>query len=111
MKIGENEKIAELLTEQLVFSSDSTDEANYKDSTYFVISRVAYLIGVPKTVFEKPHSSPQITIFEQLDAIFPELFCAFWRDEIGNGIDILQIVHHLVANCSEIPNKPCSDHA
>ena len=67
MKIGENEKIAELLTEQLTFPSQPVDETKYRNSTYFVISRVAYLIGVPKAIFENPHSSPELSIYEQLD--------------------------------------------
>lgn len=67
MKIGENEKIAELLTEHLSFPSEPADETKYKNSTYFVISRVAYLIGVPKVVFEKEHSSPKMEIYEQLE--------------------------------------------
>ncbi len=68
MKIGENEKIAELLSGQLSFPAESGDETKYKNSTYFVISRVAYLIGVPRTIFENPHSSPELSIYEQLDA-------------------------------------------
>ena len=67
MKIGENEKIAELLTEHLTFQAETVDETKYKNSTYFVISRVAYLIGVPKAVFEKEHSSPKMEIYEQLE--------------------------------------------
>ena len=66
MKIGENVKIAELLTEHLTFPTGTVDETKYKNSTYFVISRVAYLIGVPKEVFEKEHSSPKLDIYEQL---------------------------------------------
>ena len=69
MKIGENEKIAQLLTEQLTLPQDSVDDTKFKNSTYFVISRVAYLIGVPRSIFEKPHSSPKMDIYEQLEAI------------------------------------------
>ncbi len=68
MKIGENEKIAELLSGQLSFPAESGDETKYKNSTYFVISRVAYLIGVARSIFENPHSSPELSIYEQLDA-------------------------------------------
>lgn len=39
----------------------------YIDSTYEIISKVAYLIGVPKFIFEKETQSPKLEIYEQLD--------------------------------------------
>ena len=39
----------------------------YKDSTYEIISKVAYLIGVPKHVFENENQSPKLEIYEKLD--------------------------------------------
>lgn len=39
----------------------------YKDSTYEIVSKVAYLIGVPKRVFENEHEAPKIDIFNRLE--------------------------------------------
>lgn len=39
----------------------------YKDSTYELVSKVAYLIGVPKRIFENEHEAPQIEIYEALE--------------------------------------------
>ncbi len=36
-------------------------------SQYEIISRVAYLIGVPKSIFEKEHEPPKIEIYRDLD--------------------------------------------
>ena len=41
--------------------------AQYKDSTYDIVSKVAYLIGVPKRIFENEHEPPKIEIYEVLD--------------------------------------------
>jgi len=39
----------------------------YKDSTYAIVSTVAYLIGVQKSVFENEHEPPRLAIYEKLD--------------------------------------------
>lgn len=39
----------------------------YKDSTYDIVSKVAYLIGVPKHIFENEHEPPRLEIYELLD--------------------------------------------
>lgn len=39
----------------------------YKDSTYDIISKVAYLIGVPKSIFENEHEPPKMEIYQTLD--------------------------------------------
>jgi len=43
------------------------EQIHYKDSTYEIISKVAYLIGVPKHIFENEHQSPKLEIYERLD--------------------------------------------
>ncbi len=47
---------------------DEDDKVAYKDSTYEIISKVAYLIGVPKRIFENEHESPQMEVYLRLDA-------------------------------------------
>ena len=39
----------------------------YKDSTYDLISKTAYLIGVPKRIFENENQPPKLDIYEELD--------------------------------------------
>lgn len=41
--------------------------AAYKDSTYDIVSKAAYLIGVPKRIFENAHEPPKLDIYEVLD--------------------------------------------
>ena len=41
--------------------------AIYKDSTYDIISKVAYLIGIPKRIFENENQPPKLEIYERLD--------------------------------------------
>lgn len=54
----------------MVFTEQHIDESGQvfsKDSTYEIISKVAYLIGVPKRIFEKEYEPPQLEIFNQLE--------------------------------------------
>ena len=43
------------------------EKVHYCDSTYEIISKVAYLIGVPKTIFENVQLSPKLEVYERLD--------------------------------------------
>ncbi|NLZ36894.1 MAG: NYN domain-containing protein [Clostridiales bacterium] len=43
-----------------------TDEGRYSNSTFDIISRTAYLIGVPKRIFENEFEPPKIEIYEEL---------------------------------------------
>ena len=42
-------------------------QTTYKDSTYVVVSKIAYLIGVPKRIFENENEPPKLDIFIQLE--------------------------------------------
>lgn len=60
----------EAYTEDLIqaetdFAED--ERIMYKDSTYDIVSKVAYLIGVPKHIFENEHEPPKLEIYEILD--------------------------------------------
>lgn len=44
-----------------------TEVIAYKDSTYELVSKVAYLIGVPKRIFENEHEAPRLEIYEKLE--------------------------------------------
>lgn len=43
------------------------DKITYKDSTYEIVSKVAYLIGVPKRIFENEHEAPKLEIYHKLE--------------------------------------------
>lgn len=45
----------------------SPTQTTYKDSTYIIVSKIAYLIGVPKRIFENEYEPPQLDIFAQLE--------------------------------------------
>lgn len=49
-------------------ASTEADRIAYKDSTYEIVSKVAYLIGVPKRIFENEHEAPKLDIYERLEA-------------------------------------------
>lgn len=60
----------ETYTEELVEEQDYYEEDErilYKDSTYDIVSKVAYLIGVPKQIFENEHEPPRLDIYERLE--------------------------------------------
>lgn len=40
---------------------------DYENSTYSVVSRFAYLIGVPRSIFENEHEPPKMEIYTQLE--------------------------------------------
>ena len=44
------------------------DKIIYKDSTYELVSKVAYLIGVPRGIFENEHEAPQMEVFQRLES-------------------------------------------
>lgn len=44
------------------------DRAAYKDSTYEIVSKVAYLIGVPKRIFDNEHEAPKVEVYNRLDS-------------------------------------------
>lgn len=52
------------------FDSRTTDEdrISYKDSTYEIVSKIAYLIGVPLRIFENEYEAPKMEIYERLEA-------------------------------------------
>lgn len=43
------------------------DKIRYRDSTYEIISKVAYLIGVPKRIFENEYESPKQDVFDKME--------------------------------------------
>lgn len=59
----------ELFTPIMGDGGDAVHKTNYEDyenSTYTVISKVAYLIGVPKRIFENEFEPPQLECYEEL---------------------------------------------
>lgn len=52
----------------IVDSTSEEDKITYKDSTYEIVSKVAYLIGVPKRIFDNEHEAPKLDIYDRLEA-------------------------------------------
>ena len=50
-----------------MISSDTNEKKTYQDSTYDLISKVAYLLGVPKRIFDNEHEPPDPVVFQQLE--------------------------------------------
>ena len=46
----------------------SFERISYKDSTYEIVSMVAYLIGVNRHIFENENESPKIDVYERLES-------------------------------------------
>lgn len=44
----------------------STTQPEYRNSTYVIVSKVAYLIGVPQRIFEMEHEAPKMEHFKEL---------------------------------------------
>ena len=51
----------------LEIETDTVEQTNYNRSTYEVISKVGYLIGVPKSIFESPHEPPKMDVYRELE--------------------------------------------
>lgn len=56
--------LEELVQEETVISQSNSF---LREDTYDIISKVAYLIGVPKSIFENEYQSPQIEIYNKLE--------------------------------------------
>lgn len=52
---------------EMAHEQNRIERITYKDSTYEIVSKVAYLIGVPKRIFENEHEPPQMDVYRQLD--------------------------------------------
>lgn len=50
-----------------MFGGFDEERIQYTDSTYNIVSKVAYLIGVPLRVFENPHEPPKMEIYMVLN--------------------------------------------
>ena len=60
---------AEKTEDEVNVSADVTEEEvlTYRDSTYEIVSKVAYLIGVRRSIFEKDAEAPKMDIYMQLE--------------------------------------------
>ena len=45
----------------------STAKPYFKNSTYTIVSKVAYLIGVPLRIFENEHEPPKLEVYRELE--------------------------------------------
>jgi hypothetical protein len=54
---------SELLTAQPV----QPEADQYRNSTYMIVSKIAYLVGVPKQIFANEHEPPKLEFYEQME--------------------------------------------
>ena len=54
-------------TEESAVPAPEHVHSDYENSTYSVVSRVAYLAGVPKAIFENEHEPPKMEWYDKLD--------------------------------------------
>lgn len=62
--MNEEQLISEVLHGEA--AADSSRYALYENGTYMVVSKFAYLIGVPTRIFENEHEPPQMEWYEKL---------------------------------------------
>ena len=70
LKEGFDMNLEELRTHFALPEAPEPPEPNvnpYKNSTYVIVSSVAYLIGVPKRIFDNENEPPDIEIYNKLD--------------------------------------------
>lgn len=53
--------------EPIEIPATNGDKIIYKDSTYEIVSKIAYLIGVPRNIFENEHEAPKMDVFLRLE--------------------------------------------
>lgn len=59
--------MADINIDPSVFTLASQPEGEEYGEQFEIVSKVAYLIGVPKRIFENDHEPPQIDIYNSLD--------------------------------------------
>lgn len=61
---------AELINTNIGPPGDVTSvvKSHFKNSTYTIVSKVAYLIGVPLRIFENEYEPPKLDIFQELES-------------------------------------------
>lgn len=89
------------------------DQGHEKGSVYHVISRVAYLTGVPKKIFENEFEPPKLEIYEQLkldkNARIVRNLCML-RTSIEQNYDCIQHkIHYDFKNIHTIPEVVPTD--
>lgn len=83
------------------------EQIAYKDSTYELVSKVAYLIGVPLRIFQNEHEPPKIEIYDRLEqdknariVPFPVSWTVKMKKKQKETQDILSY-HSQAAGCSD----------
>ena len=58
------------------------EQIAYKDSTYELVSKVAYLIGVPLRIFQNEHEPPKMLIDLTQQATISRKSPIYWTDRM-----------------------------
>ena len=57
------------MIKKVIPKSGADNQDKYCNSTYLIVSKIAYLIGVPENIFKNEYEPPKQEIFEQMDQI------------------------------------------
>ncbi len=81
------------MNDELIMETESeyvsAEDANrYKDSTYVIVSKVAFLIGVPLRIFENEHEAPKLDVYYELQ-----------KDKTARIIRNLCVVRNAIERC------------
>lgn len=86
----------------------------YKGAKYDIVSKVAYLIGVPRKIFENGHPSPSLEIFEELEKdkasrIVRNLCIIRWMICVNYHkiCESMKYSHRNIANMPELVSSEC----
>ncbi len=89
------------------------DQGHEKGSVYHVISRIAYLTGVPRRIFENEYEPPKLEIYEQLqldkNARIVRNLCMLRTSIEQNYESIQRKIHYDFKNIHTIPEDVPTD--
>lgn len=90
------------------FEDEESEPIEYRNSTYMVVSKVAYLIGIRKSFFENVHESPQMEWYERLEqdknARIVRNLCRLRAEIERNYGDINKAMYYDLKNLNSLPD-------
>ena len=90
------------------FEDEASEPIEYRNSTYMVVSKVAYLIGIRKSFFENVHESPQMEWYERLEqdknARIVRNLCRLRAEIERNYGEINKAMYYDLKNLNSLPD-------
>ena len=102
---------AEILQEQTQRERDGKKDTDsykkYRNGTYQIVSRVAYLAGTEKYIFEKEQEPPKIEIYEELNDLLAARIvrnlCRLRTALLKNYYGLSQTMQYQITNLDKLP--------